>query len=403
MKLYTLIPYFQIESELISFINENDESFVEDKFEEYEISPYLACKAYLYLRNKTCEGFAVSTARYGYLNSEYKSNIEAKKVEIYESNKLGGPRYKIKIGLVVQLNYERTEALISSYENMVYRYSNSDKLSMEVGEMVIFCYDENDEERKITHCMPLSSFEIVDNNDNSYRCPNGFYCSEEKWFTYTKGIPFFSVSRGAGVWVNFPIQINSEKNVYIEGNIPYGDLFYRTIQRVMLLPRILKTDIQYEAEFLAGIRRYIESFDCKEVIGSYKITNSGYLQRRPGRDDHFIMTTTKSVRTKDPYILSLLPTGNEVDYYNTNSSEEDYCSVDEEQTAENISNALSDYNEDVHFAYLVSDFYNTFASVKDDLMEARMLLKDILGYKYITEKYGIIYPHQFRSIVEQNS
>lgn len=382
MNLYKLIPYFQTRNDLISFIRDNDELFVEEDIETYDVSPYLAWRAYLHLRDKTCEGFAVDSTQYGYFNSEYQSKTDAKEAEFHLSFDFRNNFYSIDIGIVASLNSERTEALILSPSKKTHTFSSKIKFDLKVGDFVVYCYDRNGTK---SECIPLKKFEIVDDHNNSYKCPNGLYCSETAWFAYKKGIPFFSISGAGSPCVCFPIEKNINKNIYIMHSLGYSNYFFRLIQRTILIPRILYTDLHYEAKFLADLRKYIDSYNYKKIINTYKIEERGYIKYRVGKDNMYIVTTRKSIQTSDLYIQSLLPIGTETDVYDYYGSEHDYSFIDESSTKENRSRALSLYNKEEHFAFLVSNFYNTYTAVKEDLKEADSLLKDYFGYTSFVE------------------
>lgn len=147
----------------------------------------------------------------------------------------------------------------------------------------------------------------------------------------------------------------------------------------------MNTDLHYEAKFLADLRKYIDSYNYKKIINTYKIEERGYIKYRVGKDNMYIVTTRKSIQTSDLYIQSLLPLGTETDVYDCYGSENDYSCIDESSTKENISRALSLYNKEEHFAFLVSNFYNTYTAVKEDLKEADSLLKDYFGYTSFVE------------------
>lgn len=166
----------------------------------------------------------------------------------------------------------------------------------------------------------------------------------------------------------------------------YSVLSGKDLEIFMLLYSIHKLDFKYLsldaiANDIEGIKSYVETFSLEDVLDTYKCGESGYFQYRPGRDDSFITTKYKEINTDDEFITSLIPLCKEIDSYacvGRGIDDNDYDTINKEDTEEGKRIVRDNYSKGSHLAYLISAYFEKYYGSKN---KYENLLLELEEYK----------------------
>lgn len=129
---------------------------------------------------------------------------------------------------------------------------------------------------------------------------------------------------------------------------------------------------------IISIREYVNSFSLDDVLNTYECNESGYLQYRPGRDDHFFYSTSKTIDTDDEYIKNIIPLGVESDYCScVGRDQDDYSRTNEYETEYGKKIAYSNYSKEKHYAFLISSFFEKYYTSKKEHEMLILKLKEL--------------------------
>ena len=109
-------------------------------------------------------------------------------------------------------------------------------------------------------------------------------------------------------------------------------------------------------------------FNFEKIISTYKVVKDGWFQCRPGRDDSFNTTVTRTIDSSDPYVKSLVPLNEDKDSYacvGRGAGDDDYTILLEGEMKENINNARENYSKDKHLAFLIDKYYKDIFQRKE--------------------------------------
>ncbi len=159
------------------------------------------------------------------------------------------------------------------------------------------------------------------------------------------------------------------------------------------IPHLTVEELEEEIRVL---KQFVNNFDEEKVIKTYSVTQSGWYQRRVGRDDFFITETEKSVQSDDIYIRSLLPVGRDCTYEHYGYEDENYHYVDEEKTLAGQHEALSKYSKERHFSFLLHDFLDKFYSKRD------IMIEEASTYEWLFNLYKVKALTKARTFEEYN-
>lgn len=380
--------------EAIELLQNHPELGTFNEKEDFEISDE---QYYLLYKNFSDWGECKVSTYNGYYNDEYNDIVPEEKY-------IRTQKQQIELGLILQCRDNGKYApeyfgvLIGFFGDKIYYFDKEADFDIPKYQLVTFIVDDNDP-NKALYVTDIDKYEIVSHEGNSFKRPDGLYCDLTEWNAMIRGIPFIGMSRHLSC-LYFPAK-QEHTDLYYEKvlNDTYIDalnLHYYS-KALSFIPNLEVSDIKNK---INSLKNYIDGFDYKKVIDSYRVFEDGYLQRRVGRDDYFNMTTTRTVETNDSYIKSLLPIGEESSYYALNSYEENYNYVNEEATKEEKEIALKKYDRDEHLAFLLKEYIDGHYEVAQTLSEFDIRLKQIFNLEKFRSRVKALYFYQYyKSVV----
>lgn len=335
---------------------------------------------------------AYTPTYYGYYNKDYNDIVPYKKNILVQKK-------QIELGMILQCDgRDSFGILIGLFGDKLYYFDKTANFDMARFQIVSFILDENDP-NKATYVIDIDRFEIVGNEDRTIKRPDGVYCSQTQWKAMQIGIPFIAMSRHLSC-IYVPAD-NNERDIYYEAILrsPYVHVYDLRSYALALsfIPDIEVSDIKLE---IRRLKQYINKFDLKKVINSYKVNKKGVFQRRVGRDDHFNIITTRTVDSKDSYVCSLLPIGEDLSYYDTSHEESNYDYIDELATMEGKENALALYDKEEHFSFLLKEYIDNHYDINKKCSDYNLKLKIMFNTEKIKSKIGFyFYSGGYKNVV----
>ena len=362
--------------------------------ENFEISDE---QYYLLYKNFSDWGECKVSTYNGYYNDEYNDIVPEEKY-------IRTQKKQIELGLILQCRDNGKYApeyfgvLIGFFGDKLYYFDKEADFDIPKYQLVTFIVDDNDP-NKALFVTDIDKYEFVSNENNNFRKPDGFYCAPEEWKAMIRGIPFIGMSRHI-CCIFFPAK-QKHTDLYYEKVLTdtYIDAInlHHYAKALSFIPNIEVCDIKNK---IRSLKHYIEGLDYKSLIETYRVIEDGYLQRRVGRDDHFNMTTTRTVDTNDSYIKFLLPIGEEKNYYAINSDEENYNYIDEEATKAEKEAALGKYDREEHLAFLLKEYIDGHYEVAQTLLEFDIRLKQIFNLeKFRSRVKALSFYHSYKTVV----
>ena len=230
------------------------------------------------------------------------------------------------------------------------------------------CYPDRTIE--VTNVIPLDNFIIYDKSadSNDQIREDGCYHCDLEWKLMSEAKPYAELSH-TELCINLPYIHPKEKNVEYYNYTVYDcpntsnshlgsicSIFY-TIKFFSFHKNVFS--IAHIAEKLDDIKKYVNDFNVIEESKKFIAGESGIFQSRPGRDDHFNITTYKRTSSTDSYIKGLVKLEESLEYYSLNGrgiDDEDYDNIDEEKTTILRSEVKKAYNKNAHYFHLVDEF-----------------------------------------------
>lgn len=287
--------------------------------------------------------------------------------------------------------------IIGAHGNRLYYCRKKKEPRLQKYELVSFVDDEhNPNEAK--YIIPLKQYIFVSRDNNSFKKPDGTYCSPEEWDALQRGVPFIGLSRSVNC-ISFPV--TTDKLVYYK-SILHDDSVVKLFRESEKYENATELTIEELKNKIAQLQKYIEELDVPLIINTFSVRESGGLVRRVGRDDFSWHNTTRKLECDDLYLNHLLKTGEVEDYDGASSSDKGYSYIDTEATQKGIQTALSSYNKDDHFAYLL---HNYITSRNEQILKKSEIELKIKGYFDIAsfEAIGSLYEYTYKRIVERHN
>lgn len=396
MKLSKALILLRIRrDESIEFLQGHPELGTFNENEDFELSDEQYYMLYKHFSDEWSE-YKTSTD-YGYYNDEYNEIVPQEKyIRIQQK--------QIELGLILQCRDNGKYApeyfgvLIGFFGDKLYYFDKDADFNLLQYNLVSFIVDDKDP-NKALYVTDIDKYEFVSHENNSFKRPDGFYCDPEEWKAMIRGIPFIGMSSHL-CCLYFPAR-QGHTDLYYEKvlNNTYINAInlHHYSKALSFIPNLEVCDIKNK---IRGLKQYIEGLDYKSQIDTYRVIEDGYLQRRVGRDDHFNMTTTRTVDTNDSYIKSLLPIGEDKSYYALNSYEENYNYINEEATKAEKEAALEKYNREEHLAFLLKEYIDGHYEVAQTLLEFDIRLKQIFNLeKFRSRVKALFFYHDYKSVV----
>ncbi len=305
---------------------------------------------------------------FGYINQRNNNTKIPKGISISETN--GNWKIRIRIGMILKCKYDDNYGLLLAQtsnrrgreqlkDNRVLYFEK--KLNFFIPKYILVAYIEDlNDSNKCYDVTNISEFENIGGED-----------------AMRQGIPYFSENHTIGI----PHIFTPEKILYyysVSDDIwLYHKYLYLNTLNSLSIPDKIRI-----AEKIDEIRNYVNTFDFLSVIETYQIHKSGYLQRRCGRDDHFNMTTYKTIDSKDIYIKSIVPLGVEKSYTLGSSSDEGYDILDTDEMNRVIAKAKQEYTTTKHFDFLRDDYMSSIIFINRE----KELTKNSIEYHFNIHK-----------------
>jgi hypothetical protein len=374
----------------VEFLQEHPELGSFNEKEDFDLSDEQYFMLYKHFSDEWSE-YRMSTS-HGYYNDEYNLIVpQEKSIRVLKKH--------IELGMILQCRGGRESfgVLLGFWGDKLYYFDKEEDFSISQYQLVSFVVDAEDQNRALL-VTDFDKFEIVSHENNCFRKPDGSYCDPEEWKAMQRGIPFVAMSRNLSI-LYFPVKQGDDELYY---EMILNETFINAIntfcyaKALSFIPNLEVCDIK---DRIIKINQYIDGIDYKSIIDTYRVNKEGRFVKRVGRDDHFHMTTTRSVATNDSYIQSLLPIGEEFSYYDC-SYGEDYNYIDEEATDEEKNIALKKYDKDEHFAFLLKEYIDAHYKVAKLVSEFDIRLKQIFNLEKFRSKVKALYFYQYyKSVV----
>lgn len=374
--------------EAIAYLLEHSEKGMIDMNNDFEINDeqYLA----LYNRfsedwNECCVG-----SYYGYYNDEY-NELKPTNHYIYTQKK------EIHLGLILQCNKESFGILVGMFGDKIYYFDKEENLIISKYHLVSFILDKDDSNKAI--CVSdIDKYEIVSNDSKRIMKPDGYYCDKDEWKAMQRGIPFISMSRHL-CCLYYP-ESKTNGKVYFEQvlnkSCAYAINLSLYLKALSFIPSVEVSEINNECK---KIRHYVDNFDEKGTIETFKVIEDGHLIHKCHKDNYFVMTTSRTINTKDPYICFLLSIGDKTTYEDCVS--EDYHYVNEEATGEGKNYANEEYDKDIHFAFLLKKYSDSRYDIIRKRTEFELRLRQLfnIGKFEYNENALFFYSGGYKTVV----
>lgn len=294
----------------------------------------------------------------------------------------------LHIGIVLQCNEHDTFGIVVGYSCSEIRGSTMMKMGFPIlsyfekergfqlkeKTFVVYLVNSNDYEHAL-EIKELSSFKLI----------NGSLDNEIQTFS-----PFIQMEKGFKC-LYYPTK-KQEAIIYLEKVLTAEE--NALLEYFLALKEFEVDNIPSQKERedkLLKIHTYVQNFEIEKELQTYSVTQSAWFQSRPGRDDHYFMEEKRSIESTDPYIRSLLPLCNDLNYYSCNgrsSDEVDFSRKNDQQIKADKTKAIKMYSKTNHINFLINDYYEHIFSNKDKKNKIWADIESILDYYHIEECCG---------------
>lgn len=245
------------------------------------------------------------------------------------------------------------------YKKKYFLFDKNEKFTFAEGCMVTFLVDVHKKEDNATNIIDLKELETLYNHRGIYREGLGYH-DDVVWEHLVGGIPYIDFEKGRHAYIVLPIKQND--TIYIHEGVLSGQehIAYELFYELQHKSDKRWTDYTNMAQFIKQALEYIDKMKVDKLISEYTICREEYLKRRPGHDDHYIITKICNLKTVDPYLNYLLPSKNEIIFFDDNWSsnvDEDNSGTYylEEETLAAQRRARENYTKFNHLSFLIMD------------------------------------------------
>ena len=143
-------------------------------------------------------------------------------------------------------------------------------------------------------------------------------------------------------------------------------------------------------EKINEVLRYVKSLKLDDILKHFNVYGEGYYHSRPGGDDYYTYSKNRICSASDPYLTQLTELGTElIDYSNCQGREnEDYSTLDLDETAFLREEVKQKYNKSEHIIFLIKVLLERITNTKINVNEASMKLHKFIkkGDEHILNK-----------------
>lgn len=242
---------------------------------------------------------------------------------------------------------------------------------------------------QVNNVLPLSHYRIIDTGNKALRGKerkrnDGIYHYDLEWNLMNEGIPYMDLW-GCSIHVYYPIIDTSCKTIVYHDYSVYtrnkgANIVSCFIGMHDLFLYSTEPTFEYVSSKLETIKNYIEKFNLFTEVRKFVAGQNGYFQSRPGRDDHFNTTRYWRSTSDDSYTRSLVNLHEEHDYYvccGRGIGDEDYDTIDSEETKKMRLELKQKYNKDAHYMFLLNEF---FTELKEQREQYLLYSEDIKSF-----------------------
>lgn len=270
-------------------------------------------------------------------------------------------------GIVIGYRIEKISASVSckGFGPKLYYFKKDKSVVKYRYDIVIFLLT-NKNALEVTEVVDISEYKFVfptSKNFSPSRRADGLYHHDNIWEEIERGVPI--IESGDLKRMHLP-KIISTDSQGLPSRIELYEGLADENQELVINNYIdfkkhgggeWPTNNQIKSK-IKEIIAYVNSLDFEKIIHTYSVGKSGCLAKRVGRDDHFHMTSYKTIQTQDKYIHSLVELLHEENYCLGSNADEDYNIIDMELTDAGVKSAISNYSKEDHIAYLIADYYD---------------------------------------------
>ena len=275
-------------------------------------------------------------------------------------------KYHIQVGYVLKFKEQRciiigrtsvwvggskfvTKFIICQYNNL-----KNSKTPRE-GDLVFFAVKDNyDEAIRVIGLDDITIAEDI--SVRTYREECDLYYTDEQYDAFMANKFFLSNN-----CAYCPIEAKNDTVYYCHDLLDYySKKIYEGYKEQKSINWLGYPSLEEITATISKYKKYVRYFNFEKIISTYKVVKDGWFQCRPGRDDFFNITVTRTIDSSDPYIKSLVPLNEDTDYYTCcgrGAGDDDYTILLEDEMKENINRAREIYSKDKHFAFLIDKYY----------------------------------------------
>lgn len=274
------------------------------------------------------------------------------------------------IGVINGLKRHPYDGLREVYEQKYfYFYKDENRIIPEDTLVFYYSKDYNEFSPKAEYVTPFDIVKTSGDARTTYRLydgDSGAYHDDISWNKIINGIPYLSVCPYCIVFPVIKKDSNGNDFCYLIETV------FSSLEDYLIRCSIGILNCIYEnkhneydnlTKFIEKSNRYINTLDVNALISNYVVFRQEQLNRRPGKDDQYFIIKESNLDSSDSYLQSLLPSKREIIDYDLNwssATDEDNSGIYflQEETEALKKNAMAQYTQERHLAFLIEEFLN---------------------------------------------
>lgn len=250
---------------------------------------------------------------------------------------------------------------------------------------------EKDESYEVTNIIQLQSYVVIDSQDTNTcgkerKRKDGIYRYDNEWNLMCSGTPYISLY--PGISANYPVIDSKSRTIVFHDYTVFShdcksSILSCVIGLYDLREYSQEPQFDYVNEKLDYIKEYISNFKLSKELRKFCAGEGGYLQSRPGRDDHFNYSKYWTTTSNDSYLKTLTNLHVESDYYSCcgrSVGDDDYDRIDEDETRKMRKEIRQKYDKNAHYIFLLNEFFSSLKEKRNEYLSYEKAL-----YSFIEE------------------
>lgn len=304
-----------------------------------------------------------------------------------------------KWGLIYGFRVPPYNGLSTIHENKLFYFEKELDTEMDEHTLVSYLsYDYNGFTPEVDYVYPVSSLVLWHDQHKKERS-DGIYHDDKVWQLINDGIPYFDYSYGRQYCIYYPIIKENICTIWrgLFGAGIYMNREAHVYEMTRELDRLHYSgwpSIDDVSDEIAKIKVYLDSINAYEIIDTYRIEQRNIYHSKPGGDDSYAETTYWKLQSDDGFLNYLLPTKDELTFFDDNAYPSDGYTEGhfflEEKTLQARNIAKKEYSKEKHMAFLIRDYFTNIEEKKNrsgSLMEALYDEFDIEGTSDIVNEF----------------